>query len=46
MHHCVHAEKRAKSHCNCIDLVEKSHCNCIDLKGLRGPVGDGGENFL
>ena len=35
MHHPVYAEKRAKRHCNCIGLNE-----------LRGPLGDGGENFL
>ena len=30
MHNPVHAEKRAKS-----------HCNCIGLKELRGPMGKG-----
>ena len=35
MHDPVHAEKRAKS-----------HCNCIDLKELSSPMADGGENFL
>ena len=34
MQHPLHAEKRAKS-----------HCNCIGLKQLRGPMG-WGENFL
>ena len=32
MHHSVHAEKSAKS-----------HCHCISLKELRGPMGEGGE---
>ena len=34
MHHPVHAEKRAKS-----------HCNYIGLKELRGPVGNEGWKF-
>ena len=35
MHHPVHAEKRAKS-----------YCNCIGMKEFRGPMGEGGENLL
>ena len=35
MYHPVHAEKRAKS-----------HYNCIGWKELRGPMGEGSENFL
>ena len=35
MYHPAHEEKRAKS-----------HCNCIGLKEHRGPMREGGENFL
>ena len=35
MHHPLHAEKRAKS-----------HCNFIGLKELMGPIEEGSENFL